>query len=86
MSLISENVIPGNHGKIFGTNAATDEQMNEIQLVVQKIKGVKDVLLVKEVFPKEFIVHTSELVRVEDIEEAVKSLKLHAIPKGFFTL
>lgn len=84
MSLLSENVIPGNHGKIFGTDASTDEQMNELKVAVMKIKGVKNVLLVKGVFPKEFIVHTSELVKVEDIEEAAKSVNLHAVPKGFF--
>lgn len=84
MSLLSENVIPGNHGKIFGTNAASDEQMNELRAAVMKIKGVKNVLLVKEVFPKEFIVQTSDLVKVEEVEEVVKTLKLHAIPKGFF--
>ena len=84
MSLISENVIPGNHGKIFGTNASTDEQMNEIKRAVEKVGGVKDVFLVKEVFPKEFIVHTAEIVSVHAIEEAVKSVGLHAISKGYF--
>ena len=86
MSLTSENVIPGNHGKIFETNASKDEQMDEIQAKVVKIKGVKDVLLVKDVFPRQFIVHTTELVKIEEIEKAVNELKLHAIPKGFFSL
>ena len=41
MSLLTENIIPGNHGKIFGTDASTDEQMEHMKLRLQKIKGVK---------------------------------------------
>ena len=41
MSLLSENVIPGNHGKIFGTNAKTHQEL-------VKIKESKEPLL----FPK----------------------------------
>jgi hypothetical protein len=28
MSLLSENIIPGNHGKIFGTDAMEEKQFN----------------------------------------------------------
>ncbi|MDX1271320.1 heavy-metal-associated domain-containing protein [Bizionia paragorgiae] len=86
MTVITENVIPGNHGRIFTTNVNEDAQMEAIKSVVEKIDGVKDVVLINEVFPKEFIVHTVKLVNNDTIEKAVSSLGVKAIPKGIFPL
>jgi len=86
MSLISENVIPGNHGKVFGTNATSHDDLIKIQDAVQRVKGVKDVILKEEVFPREFTVHTIDIVTVKDIEEAVIGTGFHAIPKSTFSL
>lgn len=84
MSLLTENVIPSDHGRIFSTNASSDEQMNKIKEAIERVDGVKDVVVIQDVFPREFIVHTSKLVSVSNIEEAVKYIGLHCIPKGFF--
>ncbi len=84
MSLLTENVIPGNHGRIFGTNATTDKDIERIKAAIEKVDGVKDVVLVKEVFPRELIVHTTKLVSVAAIENEVKKTGLHCIPKGIF--
>lgn len=86
MTLLSENVIPGNHGKVFGTNAKTDNDLEKIKTVLLKLNGVKDVVVENEKFPVEFIVHTSEMVRIEDIEQKVISVGFHAIPKTLFGL
>jgi len=86
MSLLSENVIPGNYGKIFGTNAKEQVDLERIKAKVQSIAGIKDVKINKEVFPIEFTVYTSELVKVEDIEEVVKVTGFHAIPKELFKI
>jgi len=86
MSLLTENIIPGNHGKIFGTNASKDEQMERIKIRLQKIDGVKNVTIIKGVFPKEFIIYTSKLISIDTIEDEVKKMELHAIPKGLFEL
>lgn len=86
MSLLSKNVIPGGHGKLFGTNALETIDMERIKNMVCKVEGVKDVLIVEDVFPKEFIVHTSKLVAVSAIEDVVKHLGFNAIPRGFFKL
>ncbi len=86
MSLLTENVIPSEHGRIFGTNASSDQQMSNIKSAIENVDGVKNVVLIKEVFPKEFIVHTSKLVSVADVEDAVKSAGLHCIPKGVFPM
>ncbi|MGJ8659931.1 heavy-metal-associated domain-containing protein [Cellulophaga fucicola] len=82
MSLLSENVIPGNHGKVFGTNA---KEQAEIAIVVEAIltvDGIKDVLVNADVFPAELTVHTNAIVEIEKIENAVKPTGFHAIPKG----
>jgi len=86
MSLLSENIIPGNHGKIFGTNANDPQDLDKIKIKILKIEGIKDVIINNEVYPKEFTIHTNKLVNVEDIEKAVISLGFHAIPKDIFEL
>ena len=86
MSIFTENVIPGNHGRIFGTNASSDEEIEKIKSFLEKIDGVKDIVIVKGVFPREFIIHTTKLMSVVTIENAVKRLGLHVIPKGWFEL
>ena len=81
MSLLSENVIPGNHGRIFGTNAKEDSDLFEIKTYLLKLDGVKNVELNLEVFPREFTIYTTKMILVSDIENRVKSVGFHAIPK-----
>ncbi|WP_428740465.1 heavy-metal-associated domain-containing protein [Tenacibaculum sp.] len=86
MSLLSENVIPGNHGKIFGTDAKDLRDLERIKDRILSVHGVKDVIINSEVFPRELTVQTTELINVKEIEDAVKSTGFHAIPKGLFEL
>lgn len=86
MSLFSENVIPGDHGKVFATNAGNQKQLNTIKKLVLKVSGIKDVILNGKVFPKEFTVHTEALVKISDIQKPLKKVHLHAIPKSLFKL
>jgi hypothetical protein len=39
MSLLSENIIPGNHGKIFGTDAMEENNLIEIKTDLINIRG-----------------------------------------------
>lgn len=86
MSLISENVIPGNHGKVFGTDAKQAKDLEKIAKVVTHIDGVKDIIINENVFPVEFVIHTSKLVKVNSIQKEIQKLGFHAIPKGLFEL
>lgn len=86
MSILTENVIPGNHGKIFGTNAIKDLDLLDIKSRLLELDGIEDVLLNTEIFPREFTVHTSKIVPIGDIENKVKSAGFHAIPKDLFEL
>jgi len=86
MSLISENVIPGNHGKVFETNATDHEDLESIKTAILKVEGVKDVLVDEDAFPKTITIHTSELVSIKEIENAVIETGFHAIPKSLFEL
>jgi hypothetical protein len=83
---MSENVIPGNHGKVFGTNAKRIEDLKRIKSKILAVEGVKEVLIDEEKFPVELIVHTIDLVKVKDIEDTVAATGFHAIPKGLFEL
>lgn len=86
MSLLSENIIPGNHGKNFGTNAKEKKDLERIKNKVLLLTGIKEVKINLEVFPREFTVYTTKLVKVEDIENKVKLTGFHAIPKDLFAL
>lgn len=86
MSLLSENIIPGNHGKIFGTNAKTAEDLEKIKNEILTIDGIVDILLNNDVFPKEFTIHTSKIIEVDAIEEKVNNVGFNAIPKSLFSL
>jgi len=86
MSLLSQNVIPGNHGKIFGTNAMKENDLMEIKTVLLKLDGINDVILNTEIFPREFTVYTNKIVSLADIENKVKSVGFHAIAKETFKL
>jgi len=86
MSLLSENVIPGNHGKVFGTNAKEPQTLEKIKSTLELIDGVKDVIIHLDVYPRELTVHTSKIVSVKEIEDAVKAIGFHAIPKHDFPI
>ena len=81
MSIMSENVIPGKQGKVFGTNARNKEDLEFIKEKILELAGIDHVILEPGVFPKSFTVYTTKLVSVHDIEEKVKTAGFHAIPK-----
>lgn len=86
MSFLSENVIPGNHGKVFGTNAKSKQEIKKIKSAILDIDGIVDVIINDEVFPLEFTIHTSKIIKVDDIEDVVQNTGFHAIPKEIFRL
>ena len=86
MSLLSENVIPGNHGKIFGTNAKTHQELVKIKESISHIEGIKDIIIEEDKFPREFTIHTSAIVSVKEIEDAAIQAGFHVIPKSLFGL
>lgn len=87
MSLLSENVIPGNHGKIFGTDAKEPNSVAQVKKAILQVEGVKNAIVDESVFPREITVQTSKIVEVKDIEEAVQATGFHAIPnKHIFPL
>ncbi len=86
MSLLSDNVIPGNHGKTFSTNAKEQTDLNRIKDAVLTIDGVDKVTVNHLVFPAEFTVYTHSLVQVNEVEEKVNLLGFNAIPKDLFEI
>lgn len=86
MSLLNENVIPGDHGTIFETNAKEDYDLNRIKGIIEQIDGIKDVLINKDEYPVTVTVHTSKLVNIHEIENEVKKTTFHVIPKSIFSL
>ena len=85
MSIFSENVIPGNHGKVFTTNATKEADLERIKNRILSIAGIKDVIIA-DTYPIDIVVHTTSLVKVDDIENEVKKTGFHVIPKKLFEL
>jgi copper chaperone CopZ len=81
MSLFTNNIIPGNHGKVFGTDAKEDSDLKAIEKSILELDGIKEVAINSHVFPREFTVYTTKIVTIEQVENKVKSVGFHAIPK-----
>lgn len=86
MSIITDNVIPGNHGKVFGTNAIDDIDLLEIKKNLIELDGIRKVLLNTAIFPREFTIYSNKIVAISDIENKVRQVGFHAIPKDSFEL
>lgn len=86
MSFLSENIIPGNHGKVFGTNAKSKQEMEKIKSAILNIDGIVDVIINDDVFPLEFTIHSSKIIKIDDIENVVIETGFHTIPKELFKL
>lgn len=86
MSLIGENVIPGNHGKIFIIDINDEHDFERVKEKILKLEGVKDVLYHHEIFPREMTIHSYNLVKVKDIQNTVRDKGFHAVPAGLFQL
>lgn len=87
MTFISENVIPGNYGKKFTTDADQPEDFKHIEDALMKLDGVQKIIFEEGSKPTVFIVQTNKVVSVKTIENKVKELELHAVATGpFFPL
>ncbi len=77
MSYLTKNIIPGDFGKVFVTDAKKEKDLD-------KISGIQDVIVDKSIFPVEIIIHSRSVVSVETVENEVIRFGFHAIPKGVF--
>ncbi len=86
MTFISENIIPGNHGKTFTTDVDDASEKTKLEAAVLEVEGVVKVIF-EDTFPLEFTVHTDRVVNVTDIQNKANELNFHVIVKGpFFPL
>ena len=83
---MDDNVIPGNYGKVFGTNANETADLHAIRTALLAVDGITEVAIDDNIFPKEFNVHTDRIVKITTVEDTVKSLGFHAVPKSLFEL
>ena len=86
MNLLSENVIPGDHGKIFETNAENQSDLEQIKKAILRIEGISDVILNNEIYPREITVLTTDFVNITEVAEAADEAGFHILPKSLFHL
>lgn len=86
MNLISENVIPGDHGKTFETNAKDIRELEIIKKTILRMEGVRDVVINNDVYPREVTVLTTDFISVTEVEAAVHAEGFHVLPKKLFHL
>ncbi|MCB0686912.1 MAG: hypothetical protein KDC53_10315 [Saprospiraceae bacterium] len=82
MSLISENIIPGDHGKVFGTNAKNQYDLERIKGHLMTLPGVRSVAVNSNSFPAEITIYTTVIVKVEDLQNRAMEVGFHIVPKG----
>ena len=66
--------------------ASLEKELEKIKTAVLSIEGIIDMIVNFEVFPVEFTIHTSKIIKIDDVENKVKSVGYHAIPKSLFKL
>ena len=81
MSLIDDNVIPGDDGRVFGTNAVNEKDLLAIKIAIQELDGIKDIIVNHSIFPREFTIFAINLIAITDIQKKVRQAGFHAIHK-----
>ena len=81
-TIFSENVLPGSQGKVFVTDAKKHVALELIKSSIYNVKGVKDVSIDENVFPREIKVHTSYKIPIKTIQKAVIEVGYHVVPKS----
>ncbi|MGC1205511.1 MAG: heavy-metal-associated domain-containing protein [Flavobacteriaceae bacterium] len=84
MSLLTENIIPGEDGKVFATDAKKTRHLTTILTKLMELKGIKNVHIDFEILPREFTIHTSKLIPITEIQKIPIKMGFHMIPKGSF--
>lgn len=84
MSYLTKNIIPGEMGKVFSTNAREKKDLLKIKKALNNIPGIEDIQINLKVFPVEITIYTKSVVSIETVENEVKRFGFHAIPKGVF--
>ena len=82
MTFVTENIIPGNHGKKFATDVNDPTQKSRLKNELLKVPGVMDVIFDVDKDPLVFTIHTNKVVKVSAIQEKAKELNFHVIAKG----
>ncbi len=85
MSYLSENIIPGKMGKTFFTDI-NDQDLHIVLRVLNKIRGIGRVDFSDKIFPHEITVHTAGPVAIQEIQDRIKNVGFHAVPKSFLCL
>ena len=86
MSFLSENIVPGDQGKVFGTNAKSRDDLQRIKNHLLTLEGVKDVEINSDTFPAEITIYTMQVVKVDDLQKRVMEVGFHVMPKGALSI
>ena len=82
MSLLSENIFPGEHGKVFGTDAKYDDDLLDIHDFLLQYDGIEKVEFFKDRFPVEIKIQVNKAIKVEDLKKAFKKTGFHLVDKN----
>lgn len=86
MGYLSENIIPGKSGKTFLVGINNIEDYQAAVRVLSKIQGIGKIDYTDKVYPHELTIFTARPVPVKEIQQRMKYVGLHALPKTFFSL
>ncbi|MGJ5640578.1 heavy-metal-associated domain-containing protein [Formosa sp. S-31] len=86
MDILLDNVIPGNHNRMFETNATDEQDLLQIKEAIMRIRAIEKVEIKSNRFPVRITVYAYKLVEIAKIEEAVHDLGFNIIPKQFLSI
>lgn len=87
MSYVSDHIIPGHKGKMFGSNLKTEEQFEVLKERLLKINGIEKISLDQSSYPFTVIIFTEDSIEIEKIQDESKKMDIHLIPKtGIFPI
>ena len=78
--------MPGDQGKVFGTNAKGKDDLQRIKNHLLTLEGVKDVVIDSDTFPSEITIYTVEMIKVDDLQKRVMEEGFHMVPKSTLSI
>ena len=84
MSLLGNNILPGEHGKIFTTDAKHDDNLFDIHEFLINFDGIERVEIDKASFPVKIKIYTNKIVDVEELKKKFKSTGFHLVDENLF--
>jgi len=81
MGYLSKNIFPGEQGMVFTINTKNPKDMAKVKALLSKLNQIESVVFDQKAYPHEMTVNTVEVLKVEELQNALIPFGFHALPK-----